>query len=149
MRTTTLFTHLRNFPSRRLVIALFAVPAILLGLLAMHVLANGGMTEASSPHASSPAHSPEQSMAMAVSSDSQSPAYCGGECGPNHNMPNHDMLSMICVLALLISVLLLVPPLILTRWQELRRDILALIAKTAALAPPDPPSLHALSISRT
>lgn len=144
MRTTTLFTHLRNFPSRRLVIALFAVPAILLGLLAMHVLANGGMTEASSPHASSPAHSPEQSMAMAVSSDSQSPAYCGGECGPNHNM-----LSMICVLALLISVLLLVPPLILTRWQELRRDILALIAKTAALAPPDPPSLHALSISRT
>lgn len=155
MRTTTLLANLRHFPWRRLLIALFAVPAILVGLLAVHVLADSGMTEASAPHASSthpgdaaPAQSPEHAMVPAVSTNN-SGSDCGGECGPSHDMPSHDTLSMICVLALLISVLLLIPPLILTRWEQLRRDILALITKAAALAPPTPPSLHVLSISRT
>lgn len=157
MKAVTLLTHLRSSPSRRLVIALFAVPTILLGLLAMHVLANGGMSQASASLTSitqtsdgASAQSPESSMAFSVGSDRPSPADdCGGGCGPSHDMPSHEMLGMICVLALLISVLLLMPPLILSRWDQLQRALLAQITKAAAVAPPTPPSLHVLSISRT
>ena len=69
---------------------------------------------------------------------------CGGFCGPSH-----DMLGMICVLALLVTVVLLSLHLILIRWEELRRIVTTLAANAAALAPPAPPSLHVLSISRT
>jgi hypothetical protein len=140
-----------------LAIALIAVPAILIGLLAMHVLTNGGVTEASTPHASTthtrdaaPAQSPEHATASTlIPIDNPMSGGCGGECAPNHGMPSHDMLSMICVLALLITLVLLIPQLTLTRWEQLRRALLALIAKAASLAPPSPPSLHVLSISRT
>jgi hypothetical protein len=66
-------------------------------------------------------------------------------CGPI----GHDMLTMICVLALLITVVLLTLHLILLRWEELRRFVSGLAVKAAALAPLQPPSLHILSISRT
>jgi hypothetical protein len=59
------------------------------------------------------------------------------------------MLGMICVLALLVTVVLLSLHLTLIRWEELRRIVPELVAKAAALTPPPPPSLHVLSISRT
>lgn len=152
MTGSTLLARLRRSRWRRLAIALFAVPAILIGLLAMHVLTTGGMSEPAAPqpmsaHASDSAlvHSPDAEMASVLGAGMPAPAEdCGGLCGPSH-----EMLGMICVLALLVTVVLLTLHLILIRWEQMRRTVTALAAKAAALAPPAPPSLHVLSISRT
>jgi hypothetical protein len=149
---SALLTLLRSSRWRRLAIALFGVPAILVGLLAMHVLTTGGMSESGASHAMSDhtadaalVHSPEAGMASAISPSAPAPAEdCGGLCGPSHGM-----LGMICVLAFLVTIVLLTLHLILIRWGELRRIVTALAAKAAALAPPAPPSLLVLSISRT
>jgi hypothetical protein len=151
-----LLTRLRISLWRRLAIALFAVPAILVGLLAMHVLVTAGMSESSAAHAIS-GHTSDTALVHgadegAASATAPAPAPsmpvpaedCGGLCGPSH-----DMLNMICVLALLVTMVLLTLHLILIRWEKLRRIVAALVAKAAALAPPAPPSLHVLSISRT
>jgi len=133
-----------------LALALFAVPAILIGLLAMHVLTNDGMTEtvsqATSAHtAAAPAHSPGEGAAASMGTRTPVPAEdCEAVC-----MPSHDMLGMICVLALLVTLVLFALRLILIRWEELRQALLGLAARAVALAPPTPPSLHVLSISRT
>ncbi len=154
VRGRILPARLRNSRGRRLAIALFAVPAILVGLLAMHVLITGGMSDAGASPASPNHHASEAAivasgdagMAMGdPSPDAPAPAEgCGGLCGPGH-----DMLGMICVLALLVTVVLLSLHLILIRWEAVQRVVAALVAKAAALAPPAPPSLHVLSISRT
>lgn len=152
MTGSTLLTRLRISRWRRLAIALFAVPAILVGLLAMHVLATSSMSESGAAHVISGhpsdtalVHGADVGMTSAMSPGMPVPAEdCGGPCGPSH-----DMLGMICVLALLVTMVLLTLHLILIRGEELRRIVTALVAKAAALAPPAPPSLHFLSISRT
>ena len=149
MADLALLAHLRSSRRRRLLIALLAVPAILVGLLAMHVLTTTGMGDTSAS-AATPAHHMGEASLVANESAAGNPAMpspaedCGGLCGPGH-----DMLGMICVLALLVTVVLLALHLILIRWEELWRVITTLTAKAAALAPPAPPSLHVLSISRT
>ncbi len=150
MTGSTLLTRLPNSRWPRLAIALFAVPAILVGLLAMHVLTAAGVSESGASHAMSgptagaPPHSSEAGMAARTSPNMPAPTEdCGGQCGPSH-----DMLSMICVLALLATIILLTLHLILIRWGELRRIVTALTAKASAL-PLAPPSLYVLSISRT
>jgi len=148
----TFLARLRDSPWRRLAIALVGVPAILIGLLAMHVLTNGGMSGSSSPHTISAHtavveidHSAEAALATAADPSMPLPASdCGGMCGPSH-----DVLGMICVLALLATVVLLALHLVLIRWEELRRVVATLLAKASAMAPLEPPSLHVLSISRT
>lgn len=137
---------------RRLAIVLVAVPAILICLLATHVLITGGMTElgtspAMSAHATATAlvHGAHEGVASAMSPGMAAPAEgCVGPCGPSH-----DALGMICVLALLVTVVLLSLHLTPIRWEELRRIVPALAARAAGLALPAPPSLHVLSISRT
>lgn len=147
MAGSALLARLRSSRGRRLLIAVFAVPAILTGLLAMHVLTSTGMGDSSAsaamtPHMTATLISEEPS-AMNPTAPSAAED-CGGFCGPSH-----DMLGMICVLALLVTVVLLSLHLILIRWEELRRIVTTLAAKATALAPPAPPSLHVLSISRT
>ena len=152
MTGSTLLAGLRSSRWRRLAIALLGVPTILIGMLAMHVLTTGGMSESGASHSmvthpvDAPAvHGPEEGMALAMSPGMSAPAEnCGGLCGPSH-----EMLGMICVLALMVTIGLLALHLILTRWEALRQIVTALAANAAALAPPVPPSLHALSISRT
>jgi len=149
MAGIVLFARLRSSRGRRVMIALFAVPAILVGLLAMHVLTTTGMSNSPTSSGAMAAHhlttgtltdeSVATSPGMPVPTED-----CGGLCGPSH-----DMLGMICVLALLAAVILLSLHLVLIRWEQLRRFVHALPAKAAALAPPAPPSLHILSISRT
>jgi hypothetical protein len=63
--------------------------------------------------------------------------------------PGHEMLGMICGLALLITVVLFALRLTLTSRQPLKRMMFAVVATAAALTPPPSPSLHLLSISRT
>ena len=153
MSDTVLLARLRRSPWRRLVIALFAVPAILVGLLAMHALTTDGMTDAGVSVASATHHATSQALVpldataamMASNPGTPTPAEdCGGMCGPGH-----EMLGMICVLALLVTVVLFTLQLILNGWQPLKRIAVAIAATAAALAPPPPPSLHVLSISRT
>lgn len=149
MAGTALLARLRNSRRRRLLITLFAVPAILIGLLAMHVLSSTGMGDPSVPGAM-PVHHIDATSLVSEESAAVSPAVpspaedCGGVCGPSH-----DMLGMICVLALLVTVVLLTLHLVLIRWEELRQIVSPLAAKALALPPPAPPSLHILSISRT
>lgn len=143
MAGTTLARPLSS-RGRRLLIAVFAVPAILIGLLAMHVLTTAGTGDSSASAAMATHHMSDTTL-MSEAPGAPSPAGdCGGFCGPSH-----DMLGMICVLALLVTVVLLSLHLILIRWEELRRVVTDLAAKAAALAPPAPPSLHVLSVSRT
>lgn len=153
MRGNVLLARLRNSRGRRLAIALLAVPAILVGLLAMHVLTTDGMSDAGMPVASATHHDHAEAShradatmaAMASTPGAPAPAEdCGGMCGPGH-----EMLGMICGLALLITVVLITLQLILTGWQPLKRMAVAIAATAAALAPLPPPSLHVLSISRT
>lgn len=153
MSGNSVLSRLRRSRWRRLAIALFAVPAILIGLLAMHVLTSDGMTESAAVHPMSSGHTTDtalvhgadEAMVSSMSPGLPAPAEgCGGLCGPGH-----DMLGMICVLALLVTVVLLSLHLILIRWEEVRHIVSTLAAKAAALAPPAPPSLHVLSISRT
>jgi hypothetical protein len=135
----------------RIVLVLLAVPAILFGLLAMH-----GITTSSMGGSQTPMAVPDQATGMvmhavgsitlvAMNSDSPLRAQnCEGACGPDH-----AMLGMACVLALLFTVLLFALHPVLSRREGIRRKISALAAKVSTLAPPTPPSLHCLSISRT
>ncbi len=156
MRSSIVLARLCRSPARRLVVALLAIPAILIGLLAMHVLTTGGMGEPGAAAASVTHHATEAAPNSADSTDLATGAVsapalaplpaedCHGLCGPSH-----AMLGMACVLALLVTLVLFTLHLVLAGWQPLRRVISALIANAAALAPPLPPSLHVLSISRT
>jgi len=126
---------------RRVVIALLAVPAILIGLLAMHFLAS----EALAPEAHSMSASAAESPMLAVAhNEAPAPEGCDEMCAPTH-----DMLGMACVLALLVSAVLIVFHVFLLRFRASGAVLRVMVARLSALAPPAPPSLHILSISRT
>lgn len=155
MRRTLMLDRLRNSRGCRLMIAVFAVPAILVGLLAMHVLTTTGLDETGTSASHTAHHADAKSLAdaaagsmvmSALNTDQRAPSPdgCAGPCGPSHSM-----LSMICVLALLVTVLLFTVQLILTGWRSVRPMVATLIASTAVLLAPPPPSLTLLSISRT
>ncbi|MEQ1734898.1 MAG: DUF6153 family protein [Rhodoglobus sp.] len=153
MRGNVLLARLRNSRGGRLAIALLAVPVILVGLLAMHVLTTGemgdtGIAVASASHHDRTDAPPSTNATMAAMASTPGapapPEDCSGMCGPGH-----EMLGMVCGLALLITVVLITLQLIFTRWQPLRRVAITIAATAAALAPLPPPSLHILSISRT
>jgi hypothetical protein len=149
MTSNDFITRVLSAPVRRLLIALVAVPAILIGLLAMHVLmtTDGGhfdtLPAASMHHETGPVSTLGMTEAVGVATTPPSQE-CGGMCGPDH-----DMLGMICLLALLVTSVLLTLRLVYVRWADLRRAIIAFSVPGPALAPPRAPSLHVLSISRT
>jgi hypothetical protein len=140
----TLFARLRRSPKQRLAILLFAVPAIVIGLLAMHVLTASPGGESVEPVSHHLIASTTTSAAHSGDNGSAPTGDCAEPCGPTH-----DMVGMICALALLATVVFVMVALVLIRWAELRRLVNALAIKAAALAPPTPPSLLVLSISRT
>lgn len=131
----------RRFNWRRVLIALFGVPALLVGLLAMHFLAS----DISSPEVHSMGAPVSDSPQLVVAHD-EAPALtsCGEMCGPTH-----DMLGMACVLALLVSAILLTLTILALQFPTLRDATRVIVAHLSALAPPPSPSLHVLSISRT
>jgi hypothetical protein len=131
------------------VIALVAVPAVLIGLLAMHVLATTGASDVSSSATIAMHHSSEgashDAAAMAASPALPSPADdCGQTCPPSH-----DMLTMICVLALMVTLVFVTFLLIRTRWDDRGLSSLLQREPTGFVKALAPPSLHVLSISRT
>ena len=134
---------------KRLAIVLLIVPAILAGLLAMHVLTTANVSHASPAsasqtdnHAATPAH--QSAPTGTLVAHHHEATGCEGTCPPEH-----DMLGMACILALLMTALLLLVHLTLLRWVSPRNLTNSIMARIAALAPPQPPSLLFLSISRT
>jgi len=131
---------------KRLAIVLIAIPAILVGILAMHFLTMSNAAHPVDAHGLShmTTASGEVAVTEAVHAPSAAPSDCDGMCGTEH-----DMIGMACVLALLFTALLLVVHLILLRWDSLKMLATSILARVSALAPPEPPSLLVLSISRT
>jgi hypothetical protein len=132
---------------RRIILVLLAVPAILFGLLAMH-----GLTTSSLGGSQTVMTVTDQATHVVgnFTPVTMIPTFplqaqnCDGGCGPNQ-----EMLGMACVLTLLFTVLIFALHPALSQREEIRNTISALAAKVLALAPPSPPSLHYLSISRT
>lgn len=125
---------------------LLAVPAVVAGMLAMHFLTglsapsesahrmNSATVVASAPHAMGEADT------VAAAED------CSAECAPTH-----EMTAMACLMLVLLVVFVLLASSTggLLGWVSPRVVLARISVALAALAPPDPPSLTALSISRT
>lgn len=142
LRPTLTLAPRRHARWRRLTISLLAVPAILIGLLAMHFLVGQALSEAS-------AHSIDAAAARGYAAtdlrnESPSPVGCDEMCGPAH-----DTVVMACVLALLVTAMLTLLHAFLTRWRAFSPTLRLLAARALAQARPLTPSLNVLSISRT
>ncbi|MGV8896327.1 MAG: DUF6153 family protein [Rhodoglobus sp.] len=128
---------------RNLLVSLLAVTAIVAGLLTMHSLnlEHGGSATVASSTAAMSHHD-----ATVVAGDPAMAATdsCGDPCAPEHSMT-----VMACILALLVSVLLIGAMRVITSWAPVRRRIATIVDQAVALSLPAPPSLHALCISRT
>jgi len=127
----------------RTVLLVALVGGVLVGLLAMHTISSspGGHSE------SIPAMSADMtSHGDVVAPAATMPADCSGMCDPGHIMA-----SMVCVLALLFSVVALTISAS-RRWSMFLAALQArwlAIAAAAVAVMPLPPDLNALSISRT
>jgi hypothetical protein len=126
--------------AQRLLIFGVAVAGILVGLLAMHTMKSDRAHISAGVPSSAAAH--QQTGHATLPAHEQPDEDCDGDCP----VPVHDMLATACILALAITVLVVAVPITIsaahgtttlpTPWR-------------AHLAWPRPPSLHALSISRT
>ncbi|MEP7113067.1 MAG: DUF6153 family protein [Ilumatobacteraceae bacterium] len=131
---------------RTVLLSLFAVAALIVGLIAMHSLnldnshhAAGLASPAADHHA--PASSTTDTSALASHT-----LECGGEgCDPGHSMS-----FMTCILALLVASIAfgVAVTALLGRHGNIRRQLQLLVTRLHSAIPP-PPSLHVLSISRT
>ena len=143
-------TH-RRWSLRYLLLVLVAIPAIMLGILGMHFLASssldiGSLTETTSSHAmieTSQSHMGPEHSSPAASADD-----CDGMCMAGHDMPGHSLIGMVCILALVIYVFIFLVPVLWSRWGSGENVVKSLAATLAGLAPPSPPSLSMLSLSR-
>lgn len=138
-----LFARARSTAWRRVLTGLIAVPAVLVGLLAMHVLAATG--DPSGQHSMAATTS-----VMAQMTGSTPPiSFVGGcdqFCGPNHEMG-----AMACILALLLTALTMLALAAFGGWKTVQAAlaaVAAMLAQPVSLSPPRPPSLELLSISR-
>lgn len=134
---------------RGLLLGVLLVAAVIVGLLAMHTLNLHGTAAADAPttmsvsaaesdaahHGPAPAHS-------SGGPTSAGDLSCAG-CGTD----DHAGMAMLCVLALLLVLLLLVPPSVLRGWT--RTVIRDPLTTTVTGLLPRTPSLHVLCISRT
>jgi hypothetical protein len=128
---------------RRMLLTVAAVAAIIVGILAMHSLSGDshhtaapGVVTASASHHAAP-------IAMPGADPSSAETTCDGGCEPDHAMGLAE-----CILALLIVVIMLMPPGSLQVWARMSLGLIRILPR-GALAPRRPPSLHRLSISRT
>jgi hypothetical protein len=137
----------RQLPWLRLLLALTAVPALLTGLLAMHVLSgSAGEADVAGHHAVAFAQAADVHT-DAAGTDHHDPS-TAGVCGPDCER-EHQMSAAACILAILVAAFALA---IRTGWFRmgwLFRPVRSLSLLTRTPAEPTPPSLVVLSISRT
>ena len=139
---------LRPAVLRKTMLLLVLVGALVAGLLAMHTIAsaNGGHNAAPDSTMAMQATGNHADVTVAPGGESIAVSDCAGTCDPGHSMA-----TMVCVLALLISVLALGalrPPALAGLLRAMLPPLRRIVASAAA-AFPLPPSLDALSISRT
>jgi hypothetical protein len=129
----------------RWALAVLAVAAIVAGILAMHFLTGLPTVGAQAHPMSAGAAAAPLPHAMGDSAPEPSADGCSVSCSPQHQMG-----AMACLLlALLASVLLVLASRSPHAWLSLRSSLARLSVLVMALAPPRPPSLTVLSISRT
>lgn len=128
---------------RNLLIVVLAVAGLMLGLISMH-----------SPHVSLHADTGDRSIGVsalhhgnATATGTSGFTADGGCLGPC--TPDHSMTVMMCLLALLASVLLAAPIRAIRAQQRFRLLAAPVSDFLVTAAFPRAPSLHALSISRT
>lgn len=129
---------------RNLLVTLAAVAAIVAGLLAMHSLnLEHGM---SASMVSTVAPAGHHTAAMATG---DAPVSITNDQGGNPWAPEHSMTAMACILALLVAVLLIGIVRLITAWRPALRQVANVLTRWVSVPAPEPPSLHALCISRT
>ena len=117
----------------RALLALIAVPVVLLGMLLMHVITSDGT--AASVASSAPVASVQEVQAEAVSEG-------------NPVEPQQTLAQLVCILALLVGVLVLALPALTTGRRGVGARSGTQIASWPNANTPQP-ELHVLSISRT
>lgn len=128
---------------RTMLLSLLGVVGIIAGLMAMHTLS-----------VDAPAHTPVAAVAP-MEHHADDPARTAGmpatsnECGPAGCEPMHAMGLMTCVLALLLVSLAFGAAPHISRWFVNLRTLSRVLLTAFIAAAPTPPSLVALSISRT
>lgn len=122
--------------------------SVVVGLLAMHS-ATPTQHSQESTHTVAVGISTDAALPESAPAGSTPLEHC--DCEAQDSAPMHSMLMVACVLALLATVLVLVPPAASRVTFAALRRIKASSAAwlRGALAPPRPPSLLVLSISRT
>ena len=154
--------HLRRRASTdaraRLVLIALAIPAVLIGLLAMHVLSGGASQAGTATHHTVIADATSTSTTTSTTTStshhdvtattaSHQPAAFGG-CDPACEQ-DPEMAAMACLLALLVATLTLLASAQVHRSAWTPQSIWFLGLFNSAPPDPRPPSLIALSISRT
>lgn len=140
---------------RRLLLVAPIALAIITGLLAMHTL-TGSHDPAASGSSTVSVHTQVHDMAASdgmvttAITNEVAAGHCEDGCGIPAGMPDHSMLMMVCVLALLAAVItLLAPSVLAVLARTLARAHVRTGVMLTALPLPRPPSLLVLSISRT
>ncbi len=135
---------------RRVVLGGLLVAAVALGLLAMHSLNLHGTAAAHAPAAISVSASDAVGAHHATAGAHESSGTAsdvGGTCA-DCGGGDHLGMAMACVLALLLVLLILMPPQLLPRWMHTAPRPL-LVARFIDQLRSRAPSLHVLCISRT
>lgn len=136
---------------RGVLLGVMLVTAVIIGLLAMHTLNLHGTAAADAPATMSMSAAVDQPTAHHATAEMHvpggSPSGSGMSCA-GCTTDDHTGMAMMCVLALLLALLLLVPPRVVHGWT---RSMLrpSLVEDLTAQIRPLTPSLHVLCISRT
>ena len=128
---------------RNLLLTFAAVVTIVVGLLAMHSL---NLEHVASSSMVSSAESAGHPMTIVGGSGAW---IVTDDCGGVPCVPEHSMTAMACILALLVSVLLIGMIRVVTAWRPVHKRAAAHLEPWASLPMSAPPSLHVLCISRT
>lgn len=129
---------------RNVLVTLAAVAALLVGLLAMHSLNLEHGMSASMASMTAPVGLHNANIAI-----DDSLVSVANDRGGNPSSPEHSMTAMACILALLVSVLLIGIVRLITAGRPMLRQVVGVLKLWVDLLAPEPPSLHALCISRT
>jgi hypothetical protein len=133
----------RTAAVRTALLSLLSIAAVVVGLLAMHPFSPDETTHIPAAAVSSMEH---QAGAAARSAE---PPATSGDCGTSGCEPMHAMGFMICVLALILASVAFAAAPYVTRWLARLRSGGRVLHSALRAALPVPPSLIALSISRT